>query len=119
MEVVNPAEIKKIKEARELITNLQRRLWLTEQTLDDLGRATEIAQFSKVYDVVESFRSAAEELLQDRLTVPEHDLSDYKVTIVETTKEGWEKGNDLTKDHKLKELKHNITSVHREEDTKE
>ena len=116
MEVINPAEVKKIKEARELITNLQRQLWQTEQVLDDLSRATEIAQYSKQYEVVESFRDAAEDLLQNRLTIAERDQSDYKVTIVETTKEGWEKGKELTKDHKLKELKHNITSIHREEE---
>lgn len=116
MEVINPAEVKKIKEARALITDLQRQLWQTEQALDDLSRATEIAQYSKQYEVVESFRNAAEDLLQNRLTIAERDQSDYKVTIVETTKEGWEKGKELTKDHKLKELKHNITSIHREEE---
>lgn len=114
MEVIDPAEVKKIKQARELITTLQQRLWQTEQALDDLSRATEIAQYSKQYEVVESFRGAAEELLQERLTLPERDQSDFKVTIVETTKEGWEQGNELTKDHELEELKHNITSVHRE-----
>ena len=115
MQVIKVEEVKKIKEARELITTLQRQLWKTEHALDDLSRATEIAQYSKQYEVVDSFRVAAEEVLQDRLVIPEHDMSDYQVTVVETTKEGWEKGNDLTKDHKIDKLKHNITSVMREE----
>lgn len=114
MQVTDPAEVKKIKEARTLITELQKRLWQTEQALDDLSRATEIAQYSKNYDVVGSFRDAAEDLLKDRLSLPEHDLSDYKVTIVETTQEGWEQGKELTKDHDLKELKHNITTIMKE-----
>jgi hypothetical protein len=118
MEVIDPAKVKKIKEARELITTLQRQLWQTEQALDDLSRATEIAQYSRQYDVVESFRNAAEEILQGRLTLPDHDMSDYKITIVETTKEGWEQGKELTKDHDLKELKHDITSIIEEKETK-
>jgi hypothetical protein len=119
MLVINPAEIKKIKEARELLTQFQKRLWETEQALDDLSRATEIAQYSKQYEVVESFRNAAEDVLKDRLALPEHDMKDFKVTVVETTQEGWEQGNELTKDHKIKKLKHNITSVLKEEDKKD
>jgi hypothetical protein len=119
MEIIKPAEIKKIKEARELLTKFQIRLWEVEQALDDLSRATEIAQYSRQYEVVESFRTKAEEVLEDRLTVLEKDMSDFKVTIVETTKEGWEQGNELTKDHKLDKRKHNITSVIEEGETKE
>lgn len=115
MEVIDPASVKKIKEARELITTLQRQLWQTEQALDDLSRATEIAQYSKQYEVVESFRNAAEELLQGRLTIPENDMSDFKVTIVEATEEGLNQGIEATKDHKIKELKHEITTIQVEE----
>jgi hypothetical protein len=93
-------------------------LWDTEQALDDLSRATEIAQYSKQYELVDSFRNVAEEVLRDRLVVPEVDQDDYKVTIVETTEEGFEKGRELTKDHKLDKRKHNITSVIKEEEDK-
>ena len=86
MEVVNSKEIKKIKEARKLIDDLQQRVWKLEHTLADLARATEIAQYSQQYNVVETYRVEAEELLEDRLTVtmPELDQQDpLKIRIYE------------------------------------
>jgi hypothetical protein len=81
MQVVNSEEIKKIKQARKLIDDQQQRIWQLESALDDLARATEIAQYSQQYHVVETYRQAAETLLQDRLTVPDFDQSNDPMKI--------------------------------------
>ena len=47
MEIRDPESIKKIKEARELVAELQRRLFQCEQALDDLARSAEIADITK------------------------------------------------------------------------
>lgn len=84
MQVVIPEEITEIKAAQEIIRDLQVRLFAREQALDDLARAVEIAEITKQYHLVTSFREAAEELLEDRLTLPaEDDSKDMKITIVE------------------------------------
>lgn len=85
MEVVNSKEIKKIKQARQLIDDLQQRAWKLEHALADLARATEIAQYSQQYNVVETYRAEAEELLQDRLTVamPDAEQDPLKIRIYE------------------------------------
>lgn len=84
MQVIIPEDIKEIDEAQKIIKDLQVRLFAREQALDDLARAVEIAEVTKQYHLVTSFREAAEALLQDRLTLPEQDDSrDMKITIVE------------------------------------
>ena len=81
MEIIDSKEIKKIKEARKLIDDMQKRIWQLEHSLADLSRATEIAQYSQQYNVVETYRVEAEELLQDRLTLPEGDQSNDPLKI--------------------------------------
>lgn len=84
MQVVIPEEITEITTAQEIIQDLQVRLFAREQALDDLARAVEIAEITKQYHLVASFREAAEELLKDRLTLPaEDDSKDMKITIVQ------------------------------------
>lgn len=83
MLVIDPAEIKKLKQARELITELQSRLYKAENCLDDLSRAVEIATFTKQFQVVDAFVRDAEGLLEDRLVLPEIEQGDQKYTIVE------------------------------------
>lgn len=103
MEIINSQEIKKIKEARKLIDQQQDRIWRLENALADLARASEIAQYSQQYNVVETYRIEAEELLQDRLTVPEstHDHDPLKIRIYE----GAEDMNQKIHDHVTKKAK--------------
>ena len=82
MEFVNPKDLKP-KRARELVMELQLRLLKVENCLDDIARAAEIAQFSRQYDVTNAFCRDAEELLRDRLVVPEITQKDAKFTLVE------------------------------------
>lgn len=81
MDIINSQEIKKIKEARKIIDSQQQRIWKLENTLADLARATEIAQYSQQYNVVETYRIEAEEILEDRLTIPEADQNQDPLKI--------------------------------------
>jgi hypothetical protein len=106
MEFKNPKDLKP-KEARQLALDLQVRLLDVENALDDLMRAVEIAQYTKQYQATEVFVRCAEELLKDRLTVPEIKQGDTKYTIVETTEENLEKALDIYKeDPKIAKRKH-------------
>jgi len=82
MQVIDSKEIKGVKKAREIVDTQQRRIWQLEQALDDLARACEIAQYSQQYNLTETFRDTANELLQDRLTVPEQEQGPMKIQIV-------------------------------------
>jgi len=84
MELIDPAEIKKVTEARKIIADLQVRLLEREQALDDLARAVEIAEITHQFQLVTSFRQTAEEQLQDRVVVPaQGENQDLKVRIYE------------------------------------
>jgi hypothetical protein len=88
MNFVNPKELKP-KAARQMVLDLQLRIMKLENCLDDLSRSVEIAQYTHQYQVTETFVRDAEELLQDRLIVPEIDQSNKKFTLIE---------GDLTKE---------------------
>ena len=84
MELINSKEIKKVTEARKIINDLQTRLLAREQALDDLARSVEIAEITKQFELVSSFRQAAEEQLQDRIVVPAiGENVDMKIRIYE------------------------------------
>lgn len=82
MEFVNAKDLKP-KHARELVMELQQRIYKLENCLDDLTRSVEIAQYSKQYHVTEVFVRDADELLKDRLVLPEIEQKDFKFTVVE------------------------------------
>lgn len=85
MEIRDPKDIKKIKEARELVADLQRRLFRCEEALDDLARSAEIADITKQTHLMASFVEAARVCLSDRLTMPEIDAEvlNQPITIIE------------------------------------
>jgi hypothetical protein len=82
MEFVNPKDLKP-KAARELALELQVRMLKLENTLDDLMRSVEIAQYTKQYNVTEVFVRDAEALLKDRIVLPEIEQGGINYTIVE------------------------------------
>jgi hypothetical protein len=82
MEFKNPKDLKP-KAARELALELQLRILKLENCLDDLSRSLEIAQYTKQYQVTETFVRDAEELLKDRLMLPEISQGNTKFTLVE------------------------------------
>ena len=103
MEFKNPKELK-LKAARELVLELQLRLLKVENCLDDIARAAEIAQFTRQYDVTNAFTRDAEELLKDRLVIPEDEKQDFKFTLVESTEENLEKAIDIAREDAGKKL---------------
>ena len=82
MEFQNPKDLKP-KAARQMVLDLQLRMLKLENTLDDLMRSVEIAQYTKQYNVTEVFVRDAEELLKERLTLPEIEQGNTKFQIVE------------------------------------
>lgn len=70
MELIKVDEIAELEQAKELVAMLQERLIVREQCLEDLARAVEIAEVSRQFQVVTSFRQAAEEQLKDKIDVP-------------------------------------------------
>ena len=81
MDFIDPKELKP-KAARQLALDLQVRMLKLENTLDDLMRSVEIAQYTKQYQVTEVFVREAEELLKDRLVLPKIEQGDQKFTLI-------------------------------------
>jgi hypothetical protein len=82
MEFQDPTKMKP-KAVRQLALDLQVRLLKVENCLDDISRAAEIAQFTRQYDVTNAFCNDANELLKDRLTLPEIEQGNTKYRIIE------------------------------------
>jgi hypothetical protein len=82
MEFQDPTKMKP-KAVRQLALDLQIRLLKVENCLDDIARAAEIAQFTRQYDVTNAFCNDAQDLLKDRLTLPEIAQGDTKFKIIE------------------------------------
>jgi hypothetical protein len=82
MEFQDPTKLKP-KAARQLALDLQIRMLKLENTLDDLMRSVEIAQYTKQYTVTEVFVRDAEELLKDRIVLPEIEQGNAKFKIIE------------------------------------
>lgn len=97
-ELQNPEEpqepLIKLVNAPETLEDAIERIMRLEMCLDDLARATEIAQFSKQYHLAETYIREAEELLEARIVIPEEDQGDFKFTLLEgevseETKQAW------------------------------
>jgi hypothetical protein len=71
MELIDPSELKTSKKIKTIIADQQQRIFRLEQMLDDLCRSCEIAQYSQQYTITETYRTEAEELLRDRIVLPE------------------------------------------------
>lgn len=84
MELIKPETITELEQAQTMIAELQTRLLAREQCLDDIARAVEIAEITRQFQLVTSFREAAEEMLKERIQVElEGENQDLKVRIYE------------------------------------
>lgn len=84
MKLIDPETVTELEQAQTIIAELQVRLMAREQCLDDIARAVEIAEITKQFQLVTSFREAAEEMLKERIEmVSEGDNHDLKVRIYE------------------------------------
>lgn len=75
--------LKALENAPATLEDAIQRIMRLETALDDLARATEIAQFSKQYHLANTYIEEAEELLKDRIIVPEIEQGGFNLTVVE------------------------------------
>ena len=82
MKVIEAGSVKRIKEARLIIEDLQSRLLQCEMRLEDLARCAEIVQITNQFQLMSNFIDAANEYLKDKLELPELDSSGMKIQII-------------------------------------
>lgn len=84
MELINTNEITASKKVKKLINELQMRLLQTEDALEDVARAAEIAQITGQADMMSAFVTQANEVLADRLVRPDSSISadQHKITMI-------------------------------------
>jgi hypothetical protein len=70
-DIIDPSTLKTSKKIKTIVATQQQRIFKLEQMLDDLCRSCEIAQYSQQYTITETYRTEAEELLRDRIVLPE------------------------------------------------
>ena len=84
MEPIDFDKIKASKKVKMLIAELQERLLHTEDALEDLSRAAEIAEITGQIEMMSTFVNQANELLKDRIVRPDSSIEadKYKMTII-------------------------------------
>ena len=89
MEPVDFNNIKASKKIKQLIDDLQTRLLRTEDALEDLARAAEIAGITGQLEMMSTFVEQANTVLVDRVQRPDTSIAAdlYKMVIVEDNKE--------------------------------
>lgn len=89
MEPVDFNNIKASKKIKQLIDDLQTRLLQTEDALEDLARAAEIAGITGQLEMMSTFVEQANTVLVDRVQRPDTSIAAdlYKMVIVEDNKE--------------------------------
>ena len=70
------------KNAPEDLESAVQRIMALETALEDLSRAIEIAVISRQFELVDGFRSRADEMLQTKITVVEPERGPMKITVV-------------------------------------
>ncbi len=84
MEPINFEEIKASKKVKKIIAELQEKLLLTEDALEDIARAAEIAEISGQFEMMSTFVTQANQILENRIVRPDTSVraSDHSYTIV-------------------------------------
>jgi len=87
MEPVNFDEIKASKKVKQLIAQLQERLLLTEDALEDITRAAEIVEVTGQREILSTWITQSNEFLQDRMVRPDTSVSADQQKILVVTDE--------------------------------
>lgn len=84
MEFINVEELKATNKVKKLIADLQEKLLLTEDALEDMARAAEIAEISGQFEMMSTFVTQANEILVNRTVRPDTSVkaSDHNYTII-------------------------------------
>jgi hypothetical protein len=92
MEPINFEEIKASKKVKKLIAELQERLLLTEDALEDITRAAEIVEVTGQREILSTWIEQSNEFLKNRIVRPDSSISADEQKILVIT--------DETKDNK-------------------
>ena len=84
MELIQTGELKTSKKIKAMIDTLQARLLLTEDALEDVSRAAEIAQITGQVEMMSTFVTQANSVLADRVQRADTSITadKYKMTII-------------------------------------
>ena len=84
MELIQTGDLKTSKKIKAIIDTLQARLLLTEDALEDVARAAEIAQITGQVDMMSAFVAQANEVLADRVQRPDSSITadKHKITMI-------------------------------------
>lgn len=95
MEPVDYTKIKASKKVLKLIAELEERLLLTEDALEDMTRAAEIVEITGQKEILSTWITQANEFLQDRVVRPDTSVSADQQRILVVTDET-EKNKNVT-----------------------
>jgi dsDNA-binding SOS-regulon protein len=87
MEPINFDEIKASKKVKKLIAELQERLLLTEDVLEDMTRAAEIVEITGQREILSTWIAQSNEFLQNRIVRPDSSISADQQNILVVTDE--------------------------------
>jgi hypothetical protein len=92
MEPINFKEIKASKKVKKLIAELQERLLLTEDALEDITRAAEIVEVTGQREILSTWIEQSNDFLKNRIVRPDSSIGADEQKILVIT--------DETKDNK-------------------
>jgi hypothetical protein len=87
MEPINFEEIKASKKVKQLIADLQERLLLTEDVLEDITRAAEIVEITGQKEILSTWIEQANEFLKNRIERPDTSVTADQQKILVVTDE--------------------------------
>ena len=87
MEPINLDELKASKKVKQLIANLEQRLLLTEDVLEDMTRAAEIVEVTGQREILSTWIEQANEFLKDRIVRPDSSITADQQKILVVTDE--------------------------------
>jgi hypothetical protein len=90
MEPINFDEIKASKKVKQLIANLQERLLLTEDVLEDITRAAEIVEVTGQREILSTWIEQSNEFLKNRIVRPDSSIGadEQKILVITDETEG-------------------------------
>jgi hypothetical protein len=66
----------------ETIEDAIARIMELEMRLEDLSRAVEIASITRQFELLDGFKSSADDTLKNKILIEQPDMGEFKVTIV-------------------------------------
>jgi hypothetical protein len=90
MEPIDFNEIKASKKVKQLIADLQERLLLTEDALEDITRAAEIVEVTGQREILSTWIEQSNEFLKNRIVRPDSSIGadEQKILVITDETEG-------------------------------